>query len=547
MSVRKVVEFPSKAGKQLLRFERGSNYDFAEAIAEFIDNSLDWGGKNIDIRLGTHKGSAYIIVSDDGVGMTEEKLVEAASLGSSADNDLTRNTDPNDQIGVYGVGMKEAAYGLAEVITIVSKNEAAPICELVINKQKIRETDIFCGEIESGAKSSSLLFREYVKANTGTVIYMSGCYERYHNTKYNRDHLSSELSRMYRKFLDDGYNITINGQKLKSFDPLYWQAKDTTQYGPFIIPIFNRKTVHSSRLSESIPKNEKVGEIIVRLSLLGEDTLKKVSSKETSANKGIHFLRGKREICSSISDDFLAGCDKYSVRGEIISTPSLDEYLRVSGNKNKFNIHTCVKDQMARAFREWAKIIEEEIERRSAGARDEKIQNLLNKLVENINKSISKLNLPGTAGPGRKEANGPMEGKPKRGGSGGNNGNDNNDDNDNGDKANKSDGGNKKCDATGRGKKCSHINITQKSLGEQAPHMMHSSCPNGELEIIINQDNPVFKLVASESNPVQDRTLSLWIAHAFTIIKSEFSEEEVNDYSAIDLCMRQLLLADKAA
>jgi hypothetical protein len=545
MSNKRLVEFPQNAGKQLQRFERGSNYDLAEAIGEFIDNSIDWGGKKISIDLLTRRGNGIIIIADDGVGMTEETLLEAASLGSRADENLTRAIDKDDQIGVYGVGMKEAAYGLAETITIVSKHKDAPICELVIDKSKMRETDKFCGEIMSNDENSQKLFDKYLKSKTGTVICLAGCYN--HNTKRNKDILVSELSRIYRKFLVEKISIVVNGTKLKPMDPLYWDADDTTTYGPFVTPIYNRRTVHSSGLDTS-SVNEKIGEVTVRLTLLGDTTMKKLSPKDISENRGISLLRGKREICRNIFGEFIKGCDKYSVRGEIITTPSLDKYISPSGNKNKVRIHECIQDQLAIAFKQWSKDIEEEIERRSAASRNQKIQSLLDKLSEKLSQAILGLDIPGSAGPGQKVDDGVIWGAKKKKGPDGTGGPD-------GPGGDPTPSGNgvkvlakkDRYDTTGKGDKSYKLNIQQKSLGEQSPHMNHSIGDKGQLEIIFNQDNPVYKQVSEESGPVQEAYFSVWIAHAITIIKAEMEADVSDGYSAIDQCMRQFISAKRAA
>ena len=539
---KRVITFKTNAKKQLQYYERGSNYDLAEALAELIDNSLDWGCKHANTEL-THDGdkTPVIIVSDDGVGMTEETLEEAMDFGSMADENLARTTAKDDHIGVYGIGMKAAAYGLAESITIVTKHEDGPYCELVIDKETIRTSNKFGGILETGKKSSEKFFKQHVKGNTGTVIYLSGCY--HDNMVHNKKYLTEEFGRIYRAFIETGVKITINGQKVKPKDSLRWNDKDTTQYGPFVIPILNRRTIHAPNgLTKDKPEGAKLGEITVRLALLGEETLSKISRTEISENRGVHFLRGKREICANVMGEYLSGCDNYILRGEISYTPDLDEYIRVSSSKNKLNIHLCVQDQIAIEMRKQIKIIEDAINSRSAKERDERIRNFLERFTQRLDRSISKLDIPGTAGPGKQDDNGTLEGifkdppEPK--------------DPPEGEKktgeATKESGGKKKYDPTGKGNKSAKVEIKIMKLGSRAPHMMHSIGPKGQLEIILNKDNPVYNMVSQESRPVQERTITLWVAHAFTIIKSELSEETLDGYSMIDMCMRELMLSDKA-
>ena len=84
-------------------------YDLPSAIADIIDNSITASAKNINIDYAWNNGDPYIMILDDGDGMSEEKLDEAMTPGSTKPSDERELHD----LGRFGLGLKTASWSQA--------------------------------------------------------------------------------------------------------------------------------------------------------------------------------------------------------------------------------------------------------------------------------------------------------------------------------------------------------------------------------------------------------------------------------------------------
>src|SRR3990172_4008393 len=85
---------------------RAFGYDLGMAIADLIDNSIFAGAKNIWVKYAWNDGKPWIRIMDDGIGMTEESLVEAMRLGTQSPLEERDSKD----LGRFGLGLKTASF-----------------------------------------------------------------------------------------------------------------------------------------------------------------------------------------------------------------------------------------------------------------------------------------------------------------------------------------------------------------------------------------------------------------------------------------------------
>jgi hypothetical protein len=98
---------------QALQSLRDAGFDFAAALAEVIDNSIEAKGNLIQVRLDEDKVKGKnrvvrVVITDDGTGMDEDTLHRYLQLGFST------RWMRRDTIGKYGVGAKLAALNFAD-------------------------------------------------------------------------------------------------------------------------------------------------------------------------------------------------------------------------------------------------------------------------------------------------------------------------------------------------------------------------------------------------------------------------------------------------
>ncbi len=90
------------SARRLTSSLRDIGYDVHAAVADLVDNSVSAGARNIDIIAEHHGPESFLMIADDGVGMSELELNEALRFGSQ------RRYDSID-LGKYGLGLKTAS------------------------------------------------------------------------------------------------------------------------------------------------------------------------------------------------------------------------------------------------------------------------------------------------------------------------------------------------------------------------------------------------------------------------------------------------------
>lgn len=101
----------------LIESLRAFSYDLPSAIADLVDNSITAQAENVWIDFHWNGEDSAIVISDDGLGMSEDQLVAAMRPGSRSP------TDPRDalDLGRFGLGLKTASFSQCRRVTVTSK------------------------------------------------------------------------------------------------------------------------------------------------------------------------------------------------------------------------------------------------------------------------------------------------------------------------------------------------------------------------------------------------------------------------------------------
>ena len=100
----------------LIESMRSLGYSFSSAIADLIDNSISANANNIDI-ISEPGLNPWLVILDDGLGMSEKELYEAMRYGST--NPLDKRSE-ND-LGRFGLGLKSASLSQCRHLVVISK------------------------------------------------------------------------------------------------------------------------------------------------------------------------------------------------------------------------------------------------------------------------------------------------------------------------------------------------------------------------------------------------------------------------------------------
>lgn len=214
----------------LIESMRSLGYSFESAVADLIDNSISARAKKIDIYMPPTE-NPYLIIFDDGCGMTNSELENAMRYGSSSPL-LSRN---DDDLGRFGLGLKAASLSQCRKLIVVSKKNHDLSCyswdiDLITQKndwvlleyddveiKKLPRIDMF-NNVESG---TYVLLQNFDRVSLSTnnlkqtlVNYMS----------MTVDHISL----VFHRFMEEGLEIYVNNEKVEPLDP-FLRKNNATQ------------------------------------------------------------------------------------------------------------------------------------------------------------------------------------------------------------------------------------------------------------------------------------------------------------------------------
>ena len=270
----------------LIEAIRSLGYSFQTAIADLIDNSISAMAKRIDIILIPNE-YPQLIIFDNGFGMCKEELEEALRYG--AKNPLEKRSEID--LGRFGLGMKSASLSQCRKLIVISKKDGKLSgfswdLDYVIERQGWYLLEY--GEDEIKKLPNISLFDN---VDTGTYLLLEN-FDRVSSSTANlnntlRDYMSdtiNHLALVFHRYLDDGVEIYVNNNKIKSRDPFLLSNKSTMALREQNITIDN--------------ENIKVKPYILPyISKLTQEDLDKVGGKEDlKNNQGFYIYRNKRLI-----------------------------------------------------------------------------------------------------------------------------------------------------------------------------------------------------------------------------------------------------------
>jgi hypothetical protein len=94
---------------------REIGYDLPSALADIVDNSIEANAKSIDIRFAFDGADSWVLIADDGVGMTGSTLGEAMRYGTERAYEV-------GELGRFGLGLKTASLSQCRRLTVASRH-----------------------------------------------------------------------------------------------------------------------------------------------------------------------------------------------------------------------------------------------------------------------------------------------------------------------------------------------------------------------------------------------------------------------------------------
>lgn len=321
----------------LVESMRSLGYSFKTAIADLIDNSVGASAKKIDIYM-LPSDEPYLILLDDGCGMTSDELENALKFGSKSPLEERKEED----LGRFGLGMKSASLSQCRKLIVASKKNGKISCYSwdidYINEKKnwvlIEYDENEISKLPSINKLKELEHGTYLLLQNFDRI--SASTQNLSNTlnSYMSDTID-HLALIFHRFIEDGLKISVNNNQIEARDPflrkhtstqplkeIYVRADNCPiRVRPYILPHINKLT------NEDI---KKVG---------GRDDLKN--------NQGFYIYRNNRLIIYGTWFRLYRKEELSKLSRVMVDIPKeLDYMWSIDIKKSSANLPDVIKNQL---------------------------------------------------------------------------------------------------------------------------------------------------------------------------------------------------------
>ena len=240
-----LISIPSAS--RLISSMRDLGYEFSDAVAEIVDNSIQAGANVIQVNLQFDGYESYLTVLDNGVGMTPAEIREAMRFGSVRDYE-------QDDLGKFGLGLKTSSLSQCDSLTVSSRNSQKKVqihsySWDMDHINRVDQWEILTVEIDELLNPVV----EHLHSTTGTAV----TWERLNRLLNFQDptggraendikklaqDLRVSLGAMFHRYLTGEQRskkvmIFVNGDLVESWDPFCRSEKNTLELESFSIPI----------------------------------------------------------------------------------------------------------------------------------------------------------------------------------------------------------------------------------------------------------------------------------------------------------------------
>lgn len=336
---------------RLIKSLRDMGYDFAQAVADIVDNSIEAEAKHIAITFRFEGDDTWLRIADDGHGMAPQELRDAMRYGSSREYS-------EDDLGKFGLGLKTASMSQCQVLTVASRRsvqrrDIAAYSWDLDHIKKSRKWQIL--EVSSDDPMFTAI-RESLEDHTGTVVMwrkldrILGYSHPYGESARKRSLLMAEdlmthLGMVFHRFLAGEVRgkriaITVNGHEVHPWDPFCRTGEQTVEGDPISLPV-SEDGIRGTILLQSYV-------------LPSKDEFSSTSAFERAAGpagwnqqQGLYIYRGGRMIQSG-GWSHLRKADEHVklARISVSFKPELDDLFKVNVAKMRVQIPAAVREQV---------------------------------------------------------------------------------------------------------------------------------------------------------------------------------------------------------
>lgn len=263
---KKFYRVPPDAARMVRGMGRLS-YEFDQAIADLVDNSIAANASKIEILIEQRVGGkVYVHVGDNGDGIREQDLTSAIQYGAADRND-------DSSLGVYGFGLKTACQSFTSSFKVVSKTKDQGALSMIsFDEAVINNYNDFLFSVENAPNKYVQVLADLAKNGSATLVVSENA-DRINNSenavdekrmqeflfKGNKCKLyktKTHLRKTFQRFLDHddsrapNIQIFVNEEEISPWDPFCKKEGDFLE--------------QERRFPPLITKSGKTGTVIMR-------------------------------------------------------------------------------------------------------------------------------------------------------------------------------------------------------------------------------------------------------------------------------------------
>jgi histidine kinase/DNA gyrase B/HSP90-like ATPase len=343
-------------------------YDFAAAVADLVDNSIEAGASLVAIDVEFDGDDSWVRIADNGKGMTPDELREAMRYGAERDYD-------EEDLGKFGLGLKTASMSQCKRLSVASRSNRgrADITAYCWDLDHIERTNRW--EIIPLEKTGiGPAVRTPLKDTTGTVVLWQqldrilgykhpyGEFARKKISQMCRE-LEDHLGMVFHRFLkgevkDKKLRVMLNGNEIQVWDPFCRAEHATKKLEKMRLPIEHEGTKGHVLVEPFVLPHQE--------DFSSPEAFRRASGPANwNQQQGFYIYRAGRMIQSG-GWSRLRTPDEHTklARIGLSFSPALDEAFKINVAKMRVQLPTSVRDEIARVIIPVVKLAREAYDRK---------------------------------------------------------------------------------------------------------------------------------------------------------------------------------------
>ena len=368
------------SARRLMKSLRDMGYDFAQAVADVVDNSIAAKATEIRIDLEFDGDESWVRISDNGTGMRPEALREAMRYGAEREYE-------DEDLGKFGLGLKTASMSQCRRLSVASRwnPDRAEVHAYAWDLEHIQETNRWeilpVAKSEGGPGLHQLLYDK-----PGTVVLWQrldrilgykhpyGEMARGRLAQMARDvehHLAMVLHRFLSGEAPRKVRVWLNDNEVRPWDPFCRNEPRTIKWDAEYLAVDEEGAKGQIKVQPYILPHQ--------IDFTSPGAFKNAAGPNGwNQQQGFYVYRAGRLIQSG-GWSRLRAPDEHTklARVAISFSPSLDDAFKVNVAKMRVQIPGSVRDELAKVVKKLTgdarKVYDRKEKKAATGAHGDKL------------------------------------------------------------------------------------------------------------------------------------------------------------------------------